>query len=105
MILAYIIFLTYTFHDGETRTSFEDLLAGNGYVKAEDQSTYVLPYSSDVRVSQMADDIVEWSKDVDIDKEDFVELFYLTTLKSGDKSVTRITSRFLKYDSKTKGLK
>lgn len=97
--------LTYTFHNGEARTSFEDLLDENGYGKADDQSTYVLPYSSSVRVTDMVNSIIDWSKEQEIHKEDFVEIFYLTTLKAGENSVTKIASRFLKYDSKTKGLK
>lgn len=36
--------LTYNFSDDDTRSSFEALGENLGFVEAEDQSTYVLPY-------------------------------------------------------------
>ncbi len=76
-----------------------------GKVEAEDQSTYVLPYSESLQSKEVADAIVVWSKNVVVSSDDFVQLFYLVTITSKDNNVAKIGSRFLKYDTKTKGLK
>ena len=38
--------LTYNFSEDDTRASFMELVEGLGYMEAEDQSTYVLPFAS-----------------------------------------------------------
>lgn len=97
--------LTYDFSDDETRESFKKLIEEMGYVEAEDQSTYVLPYSKLIQSKEIADAIEAWSKNVEICLDDFVQIFYLVTVSSRDNKVTKIGSRFLKYDSKNKGLR
>lgn len=105
-IMNYRQILTYNFSDNDTRTSFEDLLNDNGYIKAEDQSTYVLPYDSGLRVSAIKDKIIDWSsaKETMIDASDFVQIFFLSEVKAGAKVIIKMSSKFLKFDSKTKGL-
>ena len=97
--------LTYDFSNNETRESFKELVEGMGYVEAEDQSTYVLPYNKSIQSKEVANAIVAWSKDVDVFSDDFVQIFYLVTVTSKDNNVTKIGSRFLKYESKNKELK
>lgn len=96
--------LTYDFSDDETRESFKELVEGMGYVEAEDQSTYVLPYSNSIQSKEVADAIVAWSKNENTSSDDFVQIFYLTSVSILNGKVTKIGSRFLKYGSKTKGL-
>ncbi len=103
--MYYRMILTYNFSDDETRSSFEELVEKLGFVKAEDQSTYVLPY-----VDKTSKDILEpigkWSvdKDIKISADDFVQLFYLAYETVDGKKVFKIASKFLKYNPKTKGL-
>lgn len=99
--------LTYNFSNDDTRASFKELVEGLGYIEAEDQSTYVMPYSSSLKSTQITDAIKKWSegKDVIISSDDFVQLFYLLLVSDSEKKVTKISSRFLKYDAKSKGLK
>lgn len=98
--------LTYNFSEDDTRSSFMELVEGLGYIEAEDQSTYVLPYSKLLKTKDVVDAIVDWSKekDIKITKDDFVQLFYLSSLTANDKTVTRMASKFLKYNPTTKGL-
>ena len=98
--------LTYNFSEDDARASFMELVVGLGYIEAEDQSTYVLPYSKSLKANDVADAIVDWSKenDVKITKDDFVQLFYLSSLTAGDQKVTRMASKFMKYNPTTKGL-
>ena len=76
--MYYRMILTYNFSDDDTRLSFEELVQGLGFVKAEDQSTYVLPYG-DKTLKVILEPIVEWSedKDIKISADDFVQLFYI----------------------------
>lgn len=97
--------ITYNFSVDDTRSLFEELLEENKYVKADDQSTYVLPYSRNLRVTEMVKKIVDWGKEVDMVEDDFVQIFYLTNINNGNKVFTKIASFFLKYDSETGGLK
>ena len=99
--------LTYNFSEDETRASFMELVEGLGYMEAEDQSTFVLPYSMSLKAKDVADAIVDWSKekDIKITKDDFVQLFYLSSLTAGDQTVTKMASKFMKYNPTTKGLK
>ena len=99
--------LTYYFSEDDTRASFMGLVEGLGYMEAEDQSTYVLLYSMSLKVNDVADAIVDWSKekDIKITKDDFVQLFYLSSLTAGDQKVTKMASKFMKYNPTTKGLK
>ena len=95
--------LTYDFSDDNTRASFKELLEEMQYVEAEDQSTYVLPYNVSLKSIVVVDAIVKWSEDktIVISSKDFVQLFYL--IQTFEK-VTKICSRFLKYNTKAKGL-
>lgn len=99
--------LTYNFSEDDTRASFMGLVEGLGYMEAEDQSTYVLPYSMSLKANDVADAIVDWSKekDIKITKDDFVQLFYLSSLTAGEQKVTKMASKFMKYNPTTKGLK
>lgn len=99
-------FLTYNFSEDDTRASFMELVEGLGYIEAEDQSTYVLPYNIVLKSTEVIKAIVDWSerKDVHISKEDFVQLFYLLTLTINEKIVTKIASKYMTYNPKTKGL-
>lgn len=99
--------LTYNFSEDETRASFMELVEGLGYMEAEDQSTYVLPSSKSLKAKDVADAIVDWSKekDIKITKDDFVQLFYLSSLTAGDQTVTKMASKFMKYNPTTNGLK
>lgn len=83
-----------------------ELVEGLGYIEAEDQSTYVLPYNIVLKSTEVIKAIVDWSerKDVHISKEDFVQLFYLLTLTINEKIVTKIASKYMTYNPKTKGL-
>jgi len=65
----------------------------------------VLP--SDEALDEATKPIVDWitQKDVQISEEDFVHLFYLAPVRANDKKVTKMASKFMKYNSKTKGLK
>lgn len=99
--------LTYNFSEDDTRASFMELVEGLGYMEAEDQSTYVLPSSKSLKAKDVADAIVDWSKekDIKISKEDFVQLFYLAPVQINDKKVTMMASKFMKYIPTTNGLK
>ena len=104
--MKYRMILTYDFSDDDTRSSFEELVEELGFVKAEDQSTYVLPYVIQKQSKDVIEPIVKWSedKDVKISTDDFVQLFYLAYEIIEGKKVYKISSKFLKYNSKTKGL-
>lgn len=99
--------LTYNFSEDDTRSSFMELVEGLGYIEAEDQSTYVLPSSEALTLTDATKTIEDWStkRDVQISKEDFVQLFFLTSVKINDKKVARMGSKFMKYNPTTKGLK
>lgn len=99
--------LTYNYSEDDTRAPFMDLVEGLGYIEAEDQSTYVLPSSKSLKAQDVADAIVDWSKekDIKITKDDFVQLFYLSSLTAGDQKVTMMASKFMKNNPTTKGLK
>ena len=96
--------LTYNLSEDETRSSFMELVEGLGYMEAEDQSTYVLPSGKALTLIDATKAIVDWStqRDIQISKEDFVQLFYLATVKSNDTKVTKIASKFMKYNPITK---
>jgi len=81
-----------------------ELVEGLGYMKAEDQSTFVLP--SGEALDEATKPIVDWSaqRDVRISKEDFVHLFYLAPVEADDKKVTKMADKFMKYNPTTKGL-
>lgn len=106
--MCYKQILTYTISDDETRLSFEDLLTNIGFKDMQDQSTWALPFSSTLSKLCVINRIVCWSrsKDVVIDKKDFVQIFRAIVVKgSEDKSYAGIDSRKLVCDLKTKGLK
>jgi len=99
--------LTYNFSEDDTRASFMELVEGLGYMEAEDQSTYVLPLGEALTLVNATKAIEDWSaqRDVKISKDDFVQLFYLSSLTAGDQKVTKMASKFMKYNPTTKGLK
>ena len=101
--MCYRMILTYDFSDDATRSSFEELVEGLGFVDAEDQSTYVLPYVIQKQSKDVVEPIKKWStaKDIEITEEDFVQLFYL--IKDNDEK-RKIASKYLKYNPKTEGL-
>lgn len=103
--MYYKMILTYDFSDDDTRSSFDELVEGLGFVEADDQSTYVLPYGNKVS-KDVLDPIVKWSegKDIKISADDFVQLFYLAYETADENKVIKIASKFLKYNPKTKGL-
>lgn len=72
---------------------------------AEDQSTYVLRYSEASEWDDVTKAIEEWStqRDGQISKEDFVQLFYLAPVQVNDKNVTKIASKYLKFNPTTGG--
>jgi hypothetical protein len=98
--------LTYNFSDDDTRSSFEELVEQLGFVEAEDQSTYVLPYIINKKSNDVLKPIVAWSenKDIKISSDDFVQLFYLVLDVNDVKKACKIASKFLKYNHKTKSL-
>ena len=98
--------LTYNFSEDETRSSFKDLVERLGYIEAEDQSTYVLPYNKSLKLTDVMKAIVDWStkKDVHISMEDFVQLFYLSLVPVNEKKVIKIASKYMKYNPTTQGL-
>ena len=104
--MYYKMILTYNFSDDDTRSSFEELVEGFGFVEAEDQSTYVLPYGNSLKSTDVTNAIGDWSliKDIQISKEDFVQLFYLSFLTIYETKVTQLASKYMEYNSNTKGL-
>lgn len=104
--MKYRMIITYNFSEDETRSTFEELVEELGFVEAEDQSTYVLPYVIKKVSKDVVDPIVKWSGDKDnqISADDFVQLFYLAYDAADEKKVNKIASKYLKYNSKTKGL-
>lgn len=98
--------ITYNFSEDETRSTFEELVEELGFVEAEDQSTYVLPYVIKKVSKDVVDPIVKWSEDKDnqISADDFVQLFYLAYDAADEKKVNKIFIKYLKYNPKTKGL-
>lgn len=98
--------LTYNFSDDDTRSSFRELVEEMGYIEAEDQSTYVLPYGESLKFKNVVATIVEWSKKKknNMNPEDFVQLFYLGSIIENDRRVTKMASRFMKYNTKTKSM-
>ena len=98
--------LTYNFSEDDTRASFMELVEGLGYMEAEDQSTYVLPSGEAMTLVDATKAIVDWSTQrvVQISEEDFVQLFYLAPVEANDKKVTRMASKFMKYNPTTKGM-
>lgn len=103
--MYYRMILTYNFSEDDTRSSFEELVEDLGFVEAEDQSTYVLPYGNKTS-KDVLEPIIKWSddKDIKISADDFVQLFYLAYETVDGKKIHKIASKFLKYNSKTKGL-
>lgn len=103
--MYYRMILTYNFSDDDTRSSFEELVEELGFVEAEDQSTYVLPYVINKKSKDVTEPIVEWSEDEDIfiSEDDFVQLFYLLKDIAKD-GKTKIASKYLSYDADTEGL-
>lgn len=104
--MYYRMILTYDFSDDATRSSFEELAEKLGFVKAEDQSTYVLPYVMQKQSKDVIEPIVKWSEDKDtkISTDDFIQLFYLLFVTVEGNKVCKIVSRYLKYSPKTRGL-
>ena len=104
--MKYRMIITYNFSEDETRSTFEELVDALGFVEAEDQSTYVLPYVINKVSKDVVDPIVKWSegKDNQISADDFVQLFYLAYDAADEKKVNKIASKYLKYNPKTKGL-
>lgn len=84
-----------------------ELVEGLGYMEAEDQPTYVLTSGKALTLVNATKAIEDWSaqRDVKISKEDFVQLFYLAPVRANDKKVTRMASKFMKYNPTTKGLR
>ena len=99
--------LTYNFSDDETRSSFMELVEELGYFEAEDQSTYVLPYSRLLKSTDVTKAIEDWSmeNDIHISKGDFVQLFFLAPVPAKETKVIKMASKFMKYNPTTKGLK
>lgn len=99
--------LTYNFSDDDTRTSFEELIEDLGYYPADDQSTYVLDYSVDMPSLVLKQQIVRWSKyrSIFINKDDFVQIFYATSVSEEGRRTPVIGSRILVYDKETEGLR
>jgi hypothetical protein len=104
--MKYRMIITYNFSEDETRSTFEELVDALGFVEAEDQSTYVLPYVINKVSKDVVDPIVKWSEGTDnqISADDFVQLFYLAYDAADEKKVNKIASKYLKYNPKTKGL-
>lgn len=100
--------LTYNFSDDDTRSSFVELIEEIGYIKAEDQSTYVLPYGNQARCKTLTAALQTWisSNNPKIIKGDFIQLFYLTKYKKpkSEQEIPIIASKFMQYDPHTKGL-
>lgn len=98
--------LTYNISEDDTRSSFMDFIEELGYIEAEDQSTYVLPFGKALTSLEVTKAIEHWSTqgNVKISKEDFVQLFFLASVPVNDKKVTKIASKFMKYNLKTRGL-
>lgn len=100
--------LTYTISDDGTRSSFEELLKSMGFFDMPDQSTWALPFSTELTSSEAVNIIINWSKgeDITIDKNDFVQIFRATAVKVAEnKRSAGIESRKLTYNLVTKGLK
>lgn len=95
--MYYRMILTYNFFEDDTRSSFDELVEGLGFVEAGDQSTYVLPYKPFNKSKDIIDPIVKWSenKDVKISSDDFVQLFYLAYDLNDEKKVNRIALKYL----------
>ena len=104
--MKYRMIITYNFSEDETRSTFEELVDALGFVEAEDQSTYVLPYVINKVSKDVVDPIVKWSEGTDnqISADDFVQLFYLAYDAADEKKVNKIASKYIKYNPKTKGL-
>ncbi len=104
--MKYRMIITYNFSEDQTRSTFEELVDALGFVEAEDQSTYVLPYVINKVSKDVVDPIVKWSEGTDnqISADDFVQLFYLAYDAADEKKVNKIASKYLKYNPKTKGL-
>ena len=104
--MKYRMIITYNFSEDETRSTFEELVDALGFVEAEDQSTYVLPYVINKVSKDVVDPIVKWSEGTDnqISADDFVQLFYLAYDAADEKKVNKIASKYLKYNPMTKGL-
>ncbi len=99
--------LTYNFSDDDTRTSFEELIEDLGYYPADDQSTYLLDSSSDLSSLLLKQQIVRWSqsRSVFINEDDFVQIFYATSVSEEGRRIPVIGSRVLSYDKETEGLR
>lgn len=104
--MKYRMIITYNFSEDETRSTFVELVDALGFVEAEDQSTYVLPYVINKVSKDVVGPIVKWSEGTDnqISADDFVQLFYLAYDAADEKKVNKIASKYLKYTPKTKGL-
>lgn len=100
--------LTYTIDDDFTRDSFAELIEGIGFEKAQDQSTWVLPFCSGYTLSGVVSEIVEWSKEADvlIRPDDFVQIFFAKAVSVKDKNFPGIGSKYIcsDFDSKLRKL-
>lgn len=99
--------LTYNFSDDGTRSSFVELIERSGYIKAEDQSTYVLPYDSLTSSQTLISAIQTWiaENNPDFVQGDFIQLFYLMGYKIGyEQKITKIASKYMPYNPRTKSL-
>ena len=97
--------LTYTISDDDTRDSFEVLLDEMGFKVMNDQSTWALSFSSKLTHSKVVSIIKNWSilNDVELNKDDFIQIFRAVTVAEDGKNNPGIDSRLLVYDPKTRG--
>lgn len=95
--------LTYTISNDDTRGSFEELLDEMEFKKMDDQSTWVLPFSSNLTPFDVVDRIKDWniSDDAELDKGDFIQIFSAVAVEKNGKNYPGIDSRLLVYNSKT----
>lgn len=98
--------LTYTISDNDSRISFEELLDEMGFKEMDDQSTWALPFSSNLTHSKVVTKIKNWSTsdDAELDKDDFIQIFRAVVVAENGKNYPGIDSMLLVYDPKTRGL-
>ena len=93
--------ITFDFHNDDTRKAFEELIADMGFEQADDQSTWALPFKEKILHGVVEGKIRKWSedKDVEINKTDFVQLFYAKAVKDeNDVNRAGIASTYFKYN-------
>lgn len=81
--------ITYNFVHDETRGSFVEFLVGLGFEEQPDQSTYAQRNRVPRHLNELVSSITNWSHDVELSKEDSVQIYFLVHVDQNHKLIDR----------------